>query len=261
VQLADITPLVLTFNEEPNLDRTLAGLAWARRVVVLDSGSTDRTLGICACYPNVAVITRPFDGHTSQWNFGLEQVTTPWVLTLDADYVLSGECVAELERISPGDRVAGYFGRFTYCVFGRPLRGSLYPPRLLLFRTSCGRYVDDGHTQRLNLSGEFSWLESRVCHDDRKPMDRWWRDQWRYAELETTHLLTTPTASLRRIDRLRRSTPLAPLLVFLYGLLYRGLILDGWPGWFYTAQRTAAELLLLLLLVDRRLRGPVQSTP
>ena len=93
---AGITPLVLTFNEAPNIDRTLARLQWARRVVVVDSFSTDETLAICGRYPNVDLKQRRFDNHTDQWNWGLDQITTEWVLSLDADYVLTEALIDEL---------------------------------------------------------------------------------------------------------------------------------------------------------------------
>ena len=76
--LDQITPLVLTFNEEANIGRTLARLTWAPRVVVVDSHSTDRTLEIVRGFPNVEVVQRAFDTFASQWNFGLKSVRTAW---------------------------------------------------------------------------------------------------------------------------------------------------------------------------------------
>ena len=75
--LDDITPLVITYNEAPNIARTLDRLLWARRIVVIDSGSTDETLEIVRSYPQAEVIHRPFDDFASQCNFGIAQVATP----------------------------------------------------------------------------------------------------------------------------------------------------------------------------------------
>lgn len=250
---AEITPLILTYNEEANLERVLARLAWARRVVVVDSFSTDRTLDIAARWRNVEVVQRPFDNHTDQWNFALAQVHTAWVLCLDADYVLSHELIVELEG---GLDLAsdGYDVHFRYCVGGRPLRGSLYPPRIVLVRRDRARYVADGHTQRLQLSGEVRHLRSMIYHDDRKPLARWLEAQNRYADLEVSKLTRTPVAELSRTDRIRRAKFFAPWLAPLYCLVRRGLILDGPAGWYYTLQRTYAELLLSIKLHDHDLR-------
>jgi glycosyltransferase involved in cell wall biosynthesis len=250
---ADITPLVLTFNEAPNIGRTLDRLAWARRIVVVDSFSTDDTVAICRRHPQVDVVQRRFDEHAVQWNFGLDQVSTPWVLTLDADYVLSDELVSEIASLAPGN-VNGFFARFTYCVYGRPLRGSLYPPRLVLFRHDRGRYVQDGHTQVLRLDGPSGWLSGPILHDDRKPLDRWFADQVRYAAREVEHLRDTPRHGLNAADRIRRRIVFAPALVAAYTLVWQRLALDGWPGLYYAGQRSLAELLLSLRLIERRLR-------
>jgi glycosyltransferase involved in cell wall biosynthesis len=250
-----VTPLILTYNEEANIERTLARLDWAARVVVVDSGSTDRTVAYCRARPNVDVVERKFDNHVAQWNFGLAQVRTEWVLSLDADYVLSPEFVAELEQWQPTSDVHGYRASFDYCVFGRQLRASLYPPRVVLFRKDQATFVEDGHTQLLQLKGSAGSFRGRIQHDDRKSLDRWFAEQWRYAGLEARHLTEAPPDRLRSIDRVRRRAVFAPALVGLYALIGRGLVWDGWPGWHYVWQRVVAESLLSLRLVDHRLRG------
>ena len=94
----EVTPLLITFNEAPNLPRVLPKLAWAERIVVVDSGSTDATLDLLAHYPQVEVIFRPFADFASQCNFGLALIKTPWVLSLDADYELSDDLIPSMER-------------------------------------------------------------------------------------------------------------------------------------------------------------------
>ena len=248
-----VTPLILTYNEEANLARTLDRLTWASRVVVVDSFSTDKTVDIARSFENVDVVQREFDDHTRQWNFGLDQVDTEWTLSLDADYVLPDTFADEISRLSPERTLAGYRASFTYCVFGRPLRGSLYPPRILLFRTSVATYVPDGHTQRLSVDGPVDSLDVSVYHDDRKSLDRWLDSQRRYAALEADKLRADDVLGMT--DRLRSTRVIAVLLTPFYCLLWQRLLLDGWPGWYYTLQRTYAELLLALELLDRDLRS------
>ena len=239
-----VTPLVLSYNEQENIGRTLAALGWAAEVVLVDSFSTDCTLDIaCAAHPNVRVVQRRFDTHTAQWNFGLDQVQTPWVLSLDADYEVSPALHAEIARLQAPEDTAGYLARFQFRIFGRPLRATVYPPRVVLFRKDRARYRDDGHTQLLQVDGPVLPLASVIFHDDRKPLSRWLQSQDRYMLIEAPHLLT---AHLSRQDHLRRRGMLAPVVMFLYLLFGRGLILDGWPGWYYVFQRTLAEMLLAL---------------
>ncbi len=251
----DLTALILTFNERENISRTLESLTWVSRVIIIDSYSTDETLKLASNYPNVSVVQRAFDSHPNQWNFGLEKVETPWVLTLDADYRLSDRLVAEIQNLNPGENIAGYEAQFEYQIGGRSLRASVYPPRVVLFRLNQGKYVDDGHTQLLridaskeprpsNTRARIERFSGKIYHDDRKPLTRWLQEQDRYAKLEARHLLSIPVSQLSFQDRLRRRVFFAPPAMFLYLLFGRGLILDGWRGWYYVAQRTIAELLL-----------------
>ena len=106
--LEQITPLIITLNEARNVRRTLDKLAWARRIVVIDSGSTDETIDIIRNYSQVDVIAHAFVNFADQCNFGLAQIKSPWVLSLDADYELSDEFVAELKSLMPSADTSGY---------------------------------------------------------------------------------------------------------------------------------------------------------
>jgi glycosyltransferase involved in cell wall biosynthesis len=251
--LDQITPLILTYNEAPNIARTLGKLAWARRIVVIDSGSTDETLDLLRGYPQVEVIQRPFTDFAAQCNFGLTQVHTPWVLSLDADYELSDSLVAEINSLADATAIAGYQVRFVYRIYGRALRGNLYPPRVVLYRKDKARYRNEGHGHRVTVDGELRALRGVIYHDDRKPLARWLASQQRYAAEEARYLAETPTGTLSRSDRIRRMGWPAPLGVLFYTLFVKGCILDGWPGWFYALQRLAAETMIALAVVERRI--------
>jgi glycosyltransferase involved in cell wall biosynthesis len=253
--LDQVTPLILTFNEEPNIARTLAGLSWAHRIVVVDSYSTDRTQEILAQHPRVEVVQRSFDTHANQWNVGLDQIHGGWVLSLDADYLITSELTDELcSALESADRrnIDGFHIPFLYCVFGRPLRGTVLPPRLALFRRQSGSYVDDGHTQLLRLNGRCETLKTSILHDDRKPLSRWLWAQNRYLKLEVDKLLHTSSGELSVADRLRKRHVIAPFAVLVLCLVWQRGLLDGWRGWFYAFQRLYVEILLSLMLWEAR---------
>jgi glycosyltransferase involved in cell wall biosynthesis len=248
-----ITPLVITLNETSNIARALDKLEWARRIVVVDSGSSDGTLEILGRYPQVALFTRAFDNFADQCNFGLAQVQTEWALSLDADYQLSDSLVQELSSFDEEQNVAAYRASFVYRIHGRPLRATLYPPRVVLYRVKNARYVNEGHGHKVVVSGIVRRLSGVIYHDDRKPLSRWFDSQQSYARLEADYLLKAHRDTLSAPDRLRRMAWPAPIIVFFYVLVIKGCLLDGWPGWFYALQRVLAECMIALELIDRRL--------
>jgi glycosyltransferase involved in cell wall biosynthesis len=252
--LDEITVLILTYNEAPNIRRTLDRLRWAHRIVVVDSFSTDDTVEIVKGFSNVDLVQRGFDSFARQCNFGLEQIRSPWVLSLDADYVVPDELVREIAALRVNDTASGYAVRFRYCLQGKPLRASLYPPRTVLYRKHGAAYVDDGHGHHVIVSGPTKTLSGWIDHDDRKGLNRWLSEQSRYAIAETKKLLETPPNDLNFADRLRRWILPAPFLVFFYTLFVKGLIFEGWSGWYYAFQRTLAEIILSLRLIEARFK-------
>jgi glycosyltransferase involved in cell wall biosynthesis len=253
MKLADITPMILTQDEEANLESTLSGLKWASQILIVDSFSSDSTQAIATSFPRTTVIERAFDHFADQCNFGLDHISTPWVLSLDADYQCDETFVDELEKLE--ESAEGYRVAFRYGVFGHPLRASLYPPRIVLYRRDAARYERDGHAHRVVVDGSVEDLRSTILHDDRKSLSVWLDSQKRYAELEADKLMVRPARELNWKDRARKRIVVAPILTAVYCLVARGLLLDGWRGLYYTLQRVYAELLLALTLLDRMLRS------
>lgn len=254
--LDQITPLILTYNEAPNIGRTLERLTWARDIVVVDSLSDDETLEIVSQFPNARVYQRAFDTFASQWSFALAgtEISTEWVLGLDADFLLTPELIEELRSLRPAANTHAYESRITYCIYGRRLRSGLLPPLTVLYKRSTARFAADGHTYRVVHDGELEMLRSHILHDDRKPLSSWIEAQKRYTVLERQKLLTSDPKALGLPDRVRRLRVIAPVAVLLYCLIYRGGLLDGWPGIFYALQRMFVEALLSLYLIEHELK-------
>jgi len=253
--LATITPVILTYNESANIGRSLERLVWAREVVIVDSGSTDDTLAIAARFPNVRTVQRPFDSHARQWRFAVEEtgVASDWVLRLDCDYMVEPALRDEIAALAPAADTAAYEIAFTYCIEGRPLRASLYPALPVLFRRGKGRFVQDGHTEKLRIDGPVVKLRNRLLHDDRKSLERWLQSQSRYQAIEAEKLTTRPWSELGWADRLRRTRVLGPPAVAVHCLLVKGLVFDGTAGLLYTAQRVTADVILSMHLLRRDL--------
>lgn len=251
--LAQVTPVILTYNEAPNIGRVMDRLTAFEEVLVVDSGSDDGTLDIVARYPNTRTVSRPFDSFSEQWNYAIREcgIGTEWALAMDADYVLPDDFLDELSHLSPADHVDGYRVSFTYCIFGKALSATLYPPVVALLRHRRAHFVQEGHCMRAQVQGSLGALRAHVLHDDRKPLARWLSAQARYADEEADLLLNRPFRSLRLQDRARRMIVVAPWLVPVHFLIARGGIMNGWRGIYYALQRGVAEGILALRLLER----------
>ena len=249
--LADITPVILTYNEAANIGRSLERLTWAGQVVIVDSGSTDETLAIAGRFPNVRTVHRPFDSHARQWRFAVEEtgISSDWLLRLDADYLVEPALRDELAALAPAAATAAYEIAFIYCIDGRPLRASLYPALPVLFRRGRGHFEQDGHTEKLRIDGPVERIGNRLLHDDRKSLERWLQSQSRYQAQEAEKLATRSWSELSWPDRLRRTRVLGPIAVAVHCLFVKGLIFDGTAGLLYTAQRVTADLILSMHLL------------
>jgi len=134
-------------------------------------------------------------------------------------YILTDELIDEIKALSVDSDIDSYSVRFKYCVFGKPLRGTLLPPRKVLYKKEKAIYQDDGHAHKVIVEGKSSQLSAYIHHDDRKPLSRWLWAQDRYMVIESKKLLETPEHELSIGDRLRKRKILAPLIIFIYCLI------------------------------------------
>ena len=251
--LERIIPIIITYNEIDNIKRTLKALNWASKVLIIDSFSDDGTVEYCQKKTNVQIIQRKFDTFAKQCNFALEQLDDKeWALSLDADYVLTKELVKEIESLSPTPNIAGFKVNFTYAINGQSLPGSLYPPRIVLYKRQFAQYQQDGHAHRVNIDGDVEFLKEKIIHDDRKSQHRWLTSQYSYAKKEREKILNTTFKQLSLADKIRRIPILAPLLILPYLLFVKGLLFSGKPGFIYIKQRFQAEWILQKALVFNR---------
>jgi glycosyltransferase involved in cell wall biosynthesis len=252
--LNQITPVLLTYNEERNIGRTLEPLGWASEIIILDSHSTDETGAIARSNPRVRFYQRRFDTHAQQWNFALHEcgIKSEWILALDADYLITDEFIGEVAGLTPNAETSGYVATFRYCVWGRPLSGTLYPPVKVLYRRNKARYIQEGHTQRVQIEGLIESLRSRIVHDDRKSLSSWLQSQDRYMRLEAEFISQAKWSELGAADKVRKFSPFAPFLTFNYCYFWKRGWMDGKYGLYYAIQRMLAESLLALRLIEQR---------
>lgn len=249
--MADVTVIILTKNEEINLpDCLLSVRGFAKRVVVVDSGSTDRTQAI-ARESGAEVLTHGFTYHAAQFNWALDNLSfdTKWVMRIDADERMTPECLAEAERVMEKDdpEVTGIVMQADFYLLGRALKHGMAKKRkIVLFRTGCGRsedrYIDE---HMLILRGHTEEVRHHYIHRDAKDLSDFARKLEWYSGREVRDVLEREGRSdlgdeaLRRTARLKdgfyyKAPPfLRAGLLFLYAYIIRLGFLDGTPGLVY----------------------------
>ena len=164
----ELSVIITTKNNEATVRRCVESVTWAEEVVVLDSGSTDRTLEICRELGVKLHQTPDFPGHGPQKNRALDLATGKWVFSLDSDEWVTPELRAELERTiaAPGANAAFMMPRSSsFC--GRFMRHSGWWPDYVtrLFRRGSARFSEDHTHDRLIVEGTRGRLKSPILHE------------------------------------------------------------------------------------------------
>lgn len=264
--------LVLSQDEELQIEGCLRSLAPAARVVVLDSGSTDRTLEIARGFERVEIVSRPFSSFADQRNVGLRRFTPgEWVLHLDADERLTPALVAELQALEPLPGTVAYNLAGLVFIQGRPVpRASGFPVyQTRLTRAGGFEFEQVGHGQKAPAAlGALPRLRAPYEHHPfEKGFEHWRVRHERYAEQEAQALLAggpgpslvqalrDPIARRQWLKHATARLPFRPTLVWLYLLLVRGGITEGAAGREFCRRRRLYERMVRRATCSRVVRG------
>jgi glycosyltransferase involved in cell wall biosynthesis len=280
----DLSVIILTFNEEANIAQALASACgWAKRVFIVDSFSTDKTLEIASSY-NCVIAQFPFESYSRQRNRALSElpIDTAWTLFLDADEWLPEDLKIEMARVLETDPPeCGFYLRRRFYWLNTWIKRGYYPVWILrLFRSGKARCEDREVNEHILVNGTAGFLRGDFIHQDRKPLAEWIEKHNRYAVKEAQALLraadrrdTLPASfSGSQAERMRwlreriynRLPPvIRPALFFAYRVLLRGGILDGWRAIVYHFLQAFWYPLLIDLhfLELARKPGPDLSNP
>lgn len=188
----NLVVIILTLDEEANLDKAIASVGNRAPVLVVDSGSTDRTLQIARAH-QVELYENEFIDYARQRNFALDQVRDrfEWVFFLDADEEITPELWGDIAETIERDDVDGAYVGLTFHVLGRELRhGSFGRAAILRLMRSQNARFTRGTNERVDDSQmRVRLLPNKLKHADAKPLAAWFRKHVRYAEREAHHYL------------------------------------------------------------------------
>jgi len=228
---------IVTLNEERNLARTLASVSFADEIIVVDSGSTDRTVEIAASF-GARVLHREWPGFAPQKNFAIQQCSGDWVLSLDADEELSPELRTQLRLLLPSNPPAdAYYIKRRNLFLNRWIKhGGFYPdPKLRLFRRSAANFASAPKFEErpvhetIIFNGESSTLDFDLIHHAYPTLHDFIEHMDRYSTLGAEILVAHGRVS-NSIVAFYWNIFIVPSLSFLKNFIFRFGFLDGREG-------------------------------
>jgi glycosyltransferase involved in cell wall biosynthesis len=167
--MTGLSSIVITLNEEHNIAECLASVGFSDEIIVIDSGSTDRTVQLAQAAGAKVISSSGWPGFGPQKNIALSHATKPWVLSIDADERVTPALREEIERtIAPGSaarcdaydipRRSSFCGQFM-------AHSGWYPDRVTrLFKREAGRFSDDLVHERVVVKGATGHLRNDMLH-------------------------------------------------------------------------------------------------
>jgi glycosyltransferase involved in cell wall biosynthesis len=222
-----LSVVIITLNEEANLARTLASVAWADEIVIVDSGSTDRTREIAESF-HAQFHVEPWRGFAVQKNFALTKATKDWILSLDADEEVEPALAEEIRStLAANPSATGFWIPRKNFFLGRWIRhGGFYPdPKLRLFRRGAGQFEDRLVHEDARVNGPTAMLKNHLLHHAYPTLESYLDHMNRYSSLGAQMAVAKRERGFSLLD-----IAIRPRLTFLYNYILRGGFLDGREG-------------------------------
>ena len=222
-----LSVVIVTQDEEANIGGTLESVSWAEERIVLDSGSTDRTVEIARSL-GAKVFSEPWKGYGAQKNSAIEKACGDWVLSLVADEAVEPALAEEIKAIlRDGSKLNAYWIPRKNFFLGRWMRhGGFYPDRKLrLFRRGTGHFQERFVHETLQVEGTTGTLKNALIHSAYPTLEKYLHTMNRYSSLGAEIAVTEGHGGFSIINIMLR-----PNLTFFYNYIFRLGFLDGREG-------------------------------
>jgi glycosyltransferase involved in cell wall biosynthesis len=252
--MIDATAIIMTKNEEKNIEDCLKSMVnFAKRIVLIDCGSTDRTIEIVKKY-NVDIFFHEFEYYAKQFNWGIKNtnIDTEWIIRLDADERFPSKLKEEIQKIieTSHNNINGITIEADYYFLGKLMKHGLKNKcKMMLFKTKCGCIEDrkrDAHS--VISEGKSYFAKNKFIHYDFKNLDNyinrynWYAtremiDYFEYKQGKSTDINTDSKIKKQRKKKfgLYYKFPIffRSWLWFIYNYIFRLGFLDGKEGYIF----------------------------
>jgi hypothetical protein len=240
----EIIPVILTKNEEKNIKKCLKSLTWAKKVLIFDSQSNDRTTNIVKQFPNTKIIKCRYKlSYVDKLNYICQSLQNKLILVLDADYELSYNLVKEISKLQSSPIFFGYKIKIYNKINDTILKENLYPSKILLFKAKKNLFKKYGHKEIIRNIGKVILLKNYIIHHDKKVFKTWLKNQISYAQKDAKVILNVNFSQLTISNKLRRFPFVMGFISFCY-YFFKLNFKYKIPGLIYILKRQIYECFL-----------------
>lgn len=251
-----VSAVIITFNEESIITKTLSRLWWCDEVIIIDSGSTDKTVSVCE-KAGCSVFTRPFTGFGDQKSYGVSKARNNWILCIDADEVLTDELISEIGSELGPDKI-------DVAAFSIP-RNLVFMNRVFHYGKETNSFVTrlfdktrgcwDGAVvhERVIVNGTTKNLRSKILHYSYHDYSQFLNKINLYSSLGARKMLENNRKKNRLLNVLS-----IPFNFFRYYILHRNFM-NGYRGFAWSALNTCYHFVKYLKLEELRAKNRFQG--
>jgi glycosyltransferase involved in cell wall biosynthesis len=227
-----LSAVMITFNEELRIKKTLQSLAWCDEIIVVDSGSTDKTIEICKEFKNCKTFNHTFSGYGEQKRVAVEYSSNDWVLSVDGDEVVTMELKTEIQNILNKEHIAysNFYIPITLVFLGKVFKYGNESKKLhlRLFNKKNGNFNDAKLHEKLDVSGASLKLTGALLHNSYKNIHHYFEKFNSYTDTGAKIMVKNKRKVSRAVIMIK--FPFAFFKIYILNLNF----LNGYEGYIWS---------------------------
>jgi glycosyltransferase involved in cell wall biosynthesis len=240
-----ISAVIITYNEEAIIARTLSKLGWCDEVIIIDSGSTDKTVEICKEY-GCTVHYRVFQGFGEQKKYGVSKAKHDWILCIDSDELLTDPLIEEIQKElnKNATHCAGFAIPLTLVFMNKVFKYGKEAniPRVRLFNKTKGNWDGSVVHEKVVINGPVKPLQNKIYHYSYSSYSQFLKKIDLYSTLSAQKLLT------KKSNKSKLITALCIPFNFLKSYIIERNFLNGYHGFAWAVFSSLSHFIKYLKL-------------